>query len=394
MKIAFFHNLPSGGGKRSAFEWVRLMAQYHKVDLYLYNSNAERFLDLKPLVNETFIIETGNVNGIGGFGRLLSLQNTKKASKKIAKLINNKNYDLAFVMQCEVSNSPFLLRYLNIPSLYFCNEPLIKIFEPHCEGHWRKGLLSPIKKYVLNLIIKNDCKNAINASLICANSLYSIENIYRNFGVYPRLNYCGVDIIKFHPMNLYREKQVLCVGSLTPAKGYDFVIRSIATIDENERPSIKFIYNSKYYRSNYQLELSNLAAELNVKINFSNLVSDSDLVIAYNSSLVTACPNLLEPFGLVPIESMACATPVVGISEGGLRESIINNESGLLTERVEEAFGEAINKIITNPNLWLNMSKNGRQQVINDWTWEKSYKHLDKLMNLAVNNFNRINFIE
>jgi glycosyltransferase involved in cell wall biosynthesis len=391
MKIAFFHNLPSGGGKRSAFEWVKIMSKYHEVDLYLYNSNAEFFLDLKPLVNETFIIETGNVSGTGGFGRIISLHNANKASRKIAKVINNKNYELAFVMQCEVSNSPYLLRYLNIPSLYFCNEPLIKIFEPHCEGHWRKGILSPIKKFVINLIIKNDCKNAKYASLICANSLYSIENIYRNFGVYPRLNYCGVDIIKFHPMNLHREKQVLCVGSLTPAKGYDFVIRSVATIDENERPSIKFIYNSKYYRSNYQLELSMLASKLKVKIDFSNLVSDNDLVIAYNSSLVTACPNLLEPFGLVPIESMACATPVVGISEGGLRESINNNETGLLTERVEEEFGEAIKKIIMNPRLWHNMSKNGRQQVINDWTWEKSYNHLDNLMNLAVKIFKKNN---
>ena len=51
MRIAVFHNLPSGGGKRSAHEGVRCMVKRHTVDLYLYESRAEDFLDTRPSVN-------------------------------------------------------------------------------------------------------------------------------------------------------------------------------------------------------------------------------------------------------------------------------------------------------------------------------------------------------
>ena len=122
MRIAFFHNLPPGGGKRSAYEWITRMAKNHDVDLYLCEAQAEDFLDARPFVRKTFFVLGGNTAGEGYLGRLFSLNRVRLLSKRIAKMINGGGYDLAFIMQCRASNSPFVLRYLRIPSLYFCHE--------------------------------------------------------------------------------------------------------------------------------------------------------------------------------------------------------------------------------------------------------------------------------
>ncbi|MEP6930087.1 MAG: glycosyltransferase, partial [Flavobacterium sp.] len=58
---------------------------------------------------------------------------------------------------------------------------------------------------------------------------------------------------------------------------------------------------------------------------FENMANDTELVNAYNQAILTVFPSRLEPLGLVPLESMACGTPVVGVAEAGIRETIQHN---------------------------------------------------------------------
>ena len=266
MRIAFFHNLPSGGAKRTAFEFIKYLAKNHEIDLYLYDRKAEDFLDIRPLVRNTILVEGGETSGAKGIGRLISINRVRVASKRVARLINDGKYDLALVMQCKVSNSPFLLRHLRIPTLYFCHEPSAKILEPHYRGREQDGRLAYLKKLFLQWSISIDRANAVSATLICTSSLYARENIYRNYGVYPRLNYLGVDAQRFHPLDLVREPAILCVGALNSAKGQDFAIQSVGTL--SQRPPIKFIYNFAYGMKEYQTNLIHLAEKLGVSFIF------------------------------------------------------------------------------------------------------------------------------
>jgi glycosyltransferase involved in cell wall biosynthesis len=74
-------------------------------------------------------------------------------------------------------------------------------------------------------------------------------------------------------------------------------------------------------------------------------------VVAYNRAKATVCANVLEPFGLVPLESMACGTPVIAVREGGLRESVRDGETGYLVDRDETALGAAIDAVIGDDAL-------------------------------------------
>ena len=157
-----------------------------------------------------------------------------------------------------------------------------------------------MKKLLIRHNIKSDRLNARKASLISTSSLYSCEDLYRNYGVHPKLNYLGVDLKKFKPTNVAEDPFILSVGALNPAKAQDFIIKSIGTL--KTKPSIKFIYNYSYGQKEYQKYLIQLADTLSVPISFESMVSDDELVDAYNKAKLTVFPSLLEPLGLVPLE--------------------------------------------------------------------------------------------
>ena len=379
MRIAFFHNLPSGGAKRSAHELVKRMTKNHVVDLYLYDSDAESFLDLRQFVHQTALVPGGETRQAHGVGALTSLIHLRRVSVEVARRINEGHYDLAFIMQCKVFNSPFVLRYLRIPSVYFCHEPAAKNLEPH----FHIERLAPHKRAFMNWMARIDSINARCATIILANSLYSRESIYRAYGVYPRLNYLGVDTTHFRPLNLERERTILSVGTLNfPLKAQDFIIESVATL--KERPSIRFIYN--YDSGHFQAQLIQLAERRAVSVFFERLATEDSLAISYNRATLTVFPSRLEPLGLVPLESLACATPVVGVAEAGVRETVQHNETGLLTERDPYEFGEAIDRLLKDRALCLKMGELGRERVLAHWTWEQSYQQLEKNIEYALKN--------
>ena len=169
-------------------------------------------------------------------------------------LINNGSYDLALIMQCKITNSPYLLRYSDIPSLYVCHEPSSKINEPHYNQNKLRGIFGFLKKIIISHIIKNDRISAQKATLISTSSLYSCEDLYRNYGVHPKLNYLGVDTTKFKPLNIPKQNYILSVGALNAAKAQDFLIKSVATL--KDKPPIKFVYNYSYGQKEYQQYLN------------------------------------------------------------------------------------------------------------------------------------------
>ena len=112
-------------------------------------------------------------------------------------------------------------------------------------------------------------------------------------------------------------------------------------------------------------------------------VSDEQLVNLYNRAKAVVYAPLLEPFGLVALEAMACGTPVIGVKEAGLRETVRSGETGILTERSETDFAQAVETLLSDERMLRSMSEQARTYVCRDWTWERSTDGL-------VRNFRRV----
>ena len=377
MNLAIYHNLPPGGAKRASHEFIKHLSRNNSIDMYLIDSSSEDFLNSEKNINNLYISET-DANGFAlkGIMKIYTSFKIKYLQKKLASLIDAKNYDAVIVLQCKVNNSPYILKFLKTQHIFYCHEPASKIFEPHYVNRSGHKTIEFFKNLLKKYFVYIDRENVRNTEFLLTSSKYNCEVLYKDYGIHPKLNYVGVDADKFKPLNIDKQEYILCVGALNKAKGQDFLIRSIGMLEK--KYPVKFIYSYSYGLSNYKKYLENLANELGVEIYFDNLVDDIDLVRSYNEAYITAFPSLLEPLGLVVLESMSCETPVIGVEEAGPRETIISNETGLLTARDEGEFAIAIKKLMTDDNLRKRMGKKGRQNIQDYWTWQKLGRNFEK----------------
>lgn len=385
LRIAVFHNLPSGGAKRALYDHVRyLINSGCKVDIFVPSTANEDYLPLKDIatnfkvypVQKTF---TGYILSLIKYrlpvGELSSLE---KAQILIASEINRGDYDVVFCEQDQYSMTPFILKYIQKPVVYYCQQPL-----RHDEAILKKikeesGIKDSYKKIVYNYIdnrfVYIDKKIANFAKYTLANSYFSRESILRTYGINSYVCYLGIDTNIFRPIEIPKDDFVLSVGSHISMKGHDFIIKSLALLHPKIRP--KFILVSNNGDNQWKEHLEELAKNLGVDMKILTLINDKKLVKLYNMAKLVLYSPHLEPFGLVPLEAMSCGTPVVAVKEGGVRETVIHDKTGLLTERDESLFSKSVEKLLLDDTKRLKMARKSVEVVNNYWTLEDAGKRL------------------
>lgn len=397
MRIAVYHNLPSGGGKRALHEMTRSLAARHEISVYTLSTAEHDFCDLRPHCAQHVIVPFRPLPLTRRpFGRLnqgirsADLLRLETVQRQIAAQIDQGRYDVVFVHNCQFSQSPGLFKFLRTPSVYYCAEPPRSLYEPPIDRPYNRfsrlqrlgNLIDPFPGLYRRTLRRLDRANALSATTVLVNSHYSRETLYRTYGIFAHVGRLGVDTERFRPLSLDKERRVISVGALTPNKGFDLVIRSLAQIEATQRPPLTIISNSVNPPEHSYLR--NLAGSLGVTVDFRAGVSDDALVEAYNCALLTVYAPVMEPFGFVPLESMACGTPVVGVNEGGVRETIRHEETGLLVERDARRFAAAIAGLSNDHDRWARFGEQGRAYVQAEWNWERSVCDLEGHLSKAA----------
>lgn len=366
MKIAVFYNLFFGGAKRVVFEQVKgLTKMGHLIDIYTIAGEIDAF-DFSKITNNLF--QYGE--GVGEIslpivGRLISdyknFFSLKNLHRKIAQDIDRKKYDIVLVHPDRFTQAPFLLRFLKTKSVYYCEEPLRIAYEYALR--FRENVTWPQKIYeeATRLIRKHvDRKNTRSASFWLASCYHIRERMIEAYEVYPKISYPGVDPKVFCPLKIKKENQVLFIGSKdSPLDGYDLAEEALRFIPKEERP--KLVVISWVKEDNKRPK-------------------DSELVKIYNQSIATLCLSRFETFGLVPLESMACGTPVIATKVSGHRETVVEGECGFLVDFEPKEITQKLLFIIKNPDKTLELGRQGRKYIESFWTWEGSVRELEKIL--------------
>jgi len=387
MRIALFHNLPSGGAKRSMYEATRRLAARHTIDAYSLSSANHEFADLRPYVARHHVFSFRPWPLFGSpFGRLnqavrlVDLWRLRRLARRMAAAIPWAEYDVLLAHPCQFESSPSLLRWAQgVPTVYYCHEPLRLLYEPMPPRPYapaasrRQRLLDrvdPLPGLYRRTLQHIDRANLRSAHAVLVNSQFICESVRRIYQAAAAVSYHGVDADLFRPLSLPRQRFVLSVGSLTPLKGFDWLIRAIACIAPARRPSLVIVSN--FQNPPERAYLEQLAQAFGVDLRLLANISDARLVELYNQAALTAYAPHAEPFGLVPLESMACATPVVAVREGGVAESIVHEETGLLTARDPQQIAAAIERLLEDATMAETYGRNGRAHVLQHWTWEQA----------------------
>jgi glycogen synthase len=104
----------------------------------------------------------------------------------------------------------------------------------------------------------------------------------------------------------------------------------------------------------------------------------------YSHAAVFCCPSIYEPFGIINLEAMACETAVVATAVGGIKEVVVNGETGFLVpiDQMEESpfeprdpekfardLAARINQLIANPELCAKFGRAGRKRAEEKFGW-------------------------
>ncbi len=114
------------------------------------------------------------------------------------------------------------------------------------------------------------------------------------------------------------------------------------------------------------------------------MLAKEDVVEMYSNAAVFCCPSVYEPFGIINLEAMACETPVVASAVGGIKEVVVHGETGLLVplelrpgtfepidgQAFEEALAVAVNRLMGDAPLRVEMGKAGRTRAEQHFSWK------------------------
>jgi glycosyltransferase involved in cell wall biosynthesis len=389
VKLAVYHNHASGGAARAVFEIGRQLAQHHAVDLYSLTSADDRLLPNEGYAANTYTFPYGRRAPVrlglylNDLRERADLRSLVEVNREVAQAIDRAGYDAVFVSSCRYAQTPPLLLFLETPGVLYCHEPPRRFIDPFCRPlAFESGLYrrlrylvhEPVHRLVERSWQALDRRSFHQATAVLTNSRFTAGRIEEYYGRTVDVAYLGVDAARFLPADR-RKDYVLSVGAIENHKGFDFLVRAVGMMPPPSRPGLVIIGNTA--NDSVRRNLEALAAERAVDLELRESVSERELVEAYAGARAFVYSAHAEPFGLAVLEAMASGLPVVAVGEGGVRESVVDGSTGLLTERVEPEFATALARVLGDDALAGRLGEAARRVVEAHWTWAAGAQRIE-----------------
>lgn len=209
---------------------------------------------------------------------------------------------------------------------------------------------------------------------------------------------CGYDPEEMWPMDKAEARRVLGwpqegfrilqLGRMVPRKGVDNVIKGLALLRRRHGVDARLcVVGGESDRPSPQdtPELGRLmqlaeAEGVSAYVEFTGRRRRDQLLRYYGACDVFVTTPWYEPFGITPVEAMACARPVVGSDTGGIRHTVVHGKTGLLVPpRNPDALADALAKLALEPERADAMGREGARRAARYFTWHRVGRQLDEV---------------
>ena len=187
-----------------------------------------------------------------------------------------------------------------------------------------------------------------------------------------------VPLTKLRASQLETEKYGICdpfvlsVGVLQPRKNLGLLVRAFAAIKSQTSLPHKLVLTGKAGWGTENLDglLNQLGISEHVIL--TGYVPDEDLPMLYSAASVLAYPSMYEGFGLPPVESMSCGTPVL-VSDAPCMPEIAGEGGWVLPARDPKPWTQAMIDLLSSDDLQSKWSGRGLKRA-KDFSWETTAK--------------------
>jgi glycosyltransferase involved in cell wall biosynthesis len=238
-----------------------------------------------------------------------------------------------------------------------------------------------LANFFMKKLAKIEKESALSATLVVTISKYSQEKILQFYGVDSRkirIVPNGVDTGRFTPaINCIAVKErlkatnrqiVLFVGRLIPRKGLFYLVEAAKRIVKERSETLFVIVGEGPLKSRLIAEVE--AANLGNNFAFLGDISESELPAVYGCADVFAFPSIQEGQGIALLEAQSSGKPVVAFDITGIKEAVVEKETGLLVKPESVELAEGILKLLSDDSLRAKMGEQGRNFVQSNFTWD------------------------
>jgi glycogen synthase len=178
---------------------------------------------------------------------------------------------------------------------------------------------------------------------------------------------------------------LLFVGRITRQKGFQHLVRAIQFMDRDFQIVLcAAAPDTPQLAEEMRIAVERAEAQRSGIIWINEMVDQQSACELYSHAAVFVCPSIYEPFGIINLEAMACETAVVASAVGGIKEVVVDGQTGFLVPlaQMNESPFEAtnpkkfakdlaarVNQLMADPKLREKFGKAGRKRVEEHFSW-------------------------
>jgi len=190
---------------------------------------------------------------------------------------------------------------------------------------------------------------------------------------------CGVDLSQFAALGPSEARgrykhRIVCLSRLVERKGIGDVIAALKFLPNTELIVAGGRDRASLWEDGEALRLREITRNLGVedRVEFRGRVERTCVPRLLRSADLVVCYPWYEPFGIVPLEAMACGIPVVVSSVGGLVDSVVDGVTGAHVEpRSPDALGQTIWSLLKNERMRVRLGSAGIKRVNERYGWPR-----------------------
>ena len=195
---------------------------------------------------------------------------------------------------------------------------------------------------------------------------------------------CGVDLTTFHPAveaapRTPGLRRIVCVGRLVERKGVGNAIEALGRVRAAGGPDTELVVaggpDATDLDSDAEVarlrEVAERAGVLD-RVEFRGRVGREDLPALFRSADVAVCVPRYEPFGIVPLEAMACGVPVVASAVGGIIDTVVHGRTGLhVPPRRPEVLADVLGDLLADDERLHALGRAGARRARARYSWDR-----------------------